>query len=392
MGLLGSIDDFFVAQGQQAGSFLKGALSQAADFACQLHYTTPGVIFDLNPVNRGLWQELCVKRPAGLPPPPPPPQFSGGQCPVVYEAYLGYDSQGTTYTNVRVGQYFGAILDARRAPSNNRPDLFDAVQFLCYGKYSDSSSRPFSQPQWLEAVGVPRRGFTYYKVERLVRIDGKPDNCGNPPAPVVKPVVLPPEQRTTNINVTNLDNTVTNVNVALGFPSASVDFGLSVPLTVNLGGVKFYLNIDGWYIGSPAPPVSLPDVEKVLSDNVLRFEGTLNQYFAPVNPSTNNNLILVSPSAGKKKGGEEKNVPGAQWLIWDLTRLPDKAQYGENSPTVYFAGWFSFYKEGRCMERRQINYERGIVRFPDGADGYGYTFTNGAEGDVSVYKEKSQDG
>lgn len=391
MGFLGKASEFFAAPGASVGSFLGDALHNASNFACQLHYNTPGVVFDVSPFNRELWKEFCKDRPSGLPPPPVLP-FTGGQCPAVYQPFVTFSYEGLSGTDrFNFPLLWGEIASIQAVPvaSGERGPYGPYFDIIFVSKGNANSPRQNS----FVTTRVDRFG-SFKKAEKIevVRQDGLADNCGNASVGI-EPVVLPVSRRTTNINVVSVDKSTTNVITAIvEFPSTSVDFNLSVPLRVTIDGRQFHLNVDGWYTGFPSPSVSLPDVEKVLSDNVLQFEGTLNQYFAPINPSINNNLVLVSPSAGKKKGGEEKDIPGAQWLVWDLTRLPDKAQYGENSPTVYFAGWFSFYKEGRCMERRQINYERGIVRFPDGADGYGYTFTNGAEGDVSVYKEKPQDG
>lgn len=391
MGFLGKASEFFAAPGASVGGFLGDALHNVSNYACQLHYNTPGVIFDVSPFNRELWREFCKDRPAGLPE-TPKSSFSGGQCDLaVYTIHITRtDPDGVQRTH-SPGRVYGPVGGARfvpyQPPSFDRGKPLQMVDVLCRGLVNGNvPPTPYSW-QRLSTQYVYSDRIDSLRVERS---DGGVDNCGDMPPPRVEPVVLPVSQRTTVINIrTDQSYAVTAI---VEFPSASVDFNLSVPLRVTIDGRQFHLNVDGWHVGFPSPSVSLLDVEKVLSDNVLQFEGTLNQYFAPINPSINSNLVLVSPSTGKKKGGEEKDIPGAQWLIWDLTRLPDKAQYGENSPTVYFAGWFSFYKEGRCMERRQINYERGIVRFPDGADGYGYTFTNGAEGDVSVYKEKPQDG
>lgn len=377
MGFLGKASDFFAAPGAAVGSFVGDALHNASNFVCQLHYNTPGVIFDVSPFNRELWREFCKERPAGLPSSEPP--FKGGQCPVVYVPHLYYEVAhvgGAVFFSETIARESGVGpvlgVELRRDPTYT----YLSIKFANNGNpyYRDYS-----------IVANSAHEFRNARIVRVDRPDGQPDNCGNPPVPPVTPVVLPVSQRTTNIVVTNIENKTTNVSLVVDFPSAAVDFSFNPMLRVTIDNRKFYLNVDGWYSGEPSVSADLPNIENV-------FSTTLNQYFAPINPSINNNLILVSPSAGKKKGGEEKDISGAQWLIWDLTRLPDKAQYGENSPTVYFAGWFSFYKEGRCMERRQINYERGIVRFPDGADGYGYTFTNGAEGDVSVYKEKPQNG
>ena len=177
-----------------------------------------------------------------------------------------------------------------------------------------------------------------------------------------------------------------------------MDFNLSVPLVINAGGFNFHVNLDGFHFGLPgAGDISIVagDVQEISSDvveiqqSLVGVTGSLNQYFSPPNPSVDGTLVLISPSADKPSD-EQKDVPNAAWLIIDLTKLPDKAQYGGDSPTVYFAGWLEFLKEGRAFPRQQINFEQSIFRFPDGADGYAYTFTNGAQGNVSVYVEENQ--
>lgn len=385
MGFLGRASEFFAAPGASVGSFLGNALHEASNFACQLHYNTPGVIFDVSPFNRALWKELCADRPSGLPVTTVP--FRGGQCPVEYFFQVDSGFANSPPFTITVGPYGGADVE-----------LVGSITNISYAGYSPQTGR--RQFTFVNSAGQTAVGYSVFAnddgvvpkpLPYPVRRDGLADNCGDPPPPGSDPVILPPEQRTTNINVTNVDGSLTNVSVVVDFPSALVDFDANVLLRVTIDSRKFHLNVDGWYTGFPSPSVelpSLPDIERMLSDNVLQLEGTLNQYFAPVNPSIDNTLVLVSPSGGKPSD-EQQNVPGAAWLIIDLTKLPDKAQYGGDSPTVYFAGWMEFLKEGRAFPRQQINFERSIFRFPDGADGYAYTFTNGAQGNVSVYVEEA---
>lgn len=76
-GLLGKASEFFAEPGAAVGSFVGDVLHNASNYVCQLHYNTPGVIFDLSPFNRELWKEFCKERPSGLPP-APQPKFVGG--------------------------------------------------------------------------------------------------------------------------------------------------------------------------------------------------------------------------------------------------------------------------------------------------------------------------
>lgn len=386
MGFLGKADEFFAAPGASVGSFVGNALHNASNFVCQLHYSTPGVIFDLSPFNRELWKELCKDRPSGLPPAPQPP-FTGGQCPIPYSVQITtdeYNIDGSIYgANVKYSlRVFGPVksVGTRVLAGSSNPNQ---IGVYASGAVEESYDVAANFQPYLSAP--PYREFRNYRISAVTPLSGS-DNCGNPPVSV-QPVVLPVEQRTTIINVTSVDNSQYGLTAIVDFPSTSVDFDLSVPLRVTIDNRKFYLNIDGWYTGEPGD-YSPPDLTPV-QDNITHVQNTLNQYFSPVNPSVDNTLVLISPSGGKPSD-EQESVPGAAWLIVDLTKLPDKAQYGGDSPTVYFAGWLEFLKEGRAFPRQQINFEQSIFRFPDGADGYAYTFTNGAQGNVSVYVEESQ--
>ena len=386
MGFLGKVEEFFADQGSYAGSFIKDALGKVTNYACLLHYNTPGVIFDVSPFNRALWRSLCANRPAGLPSVAPP--FQGGQCKsVVYDVNIHYEIQ-----KLADGQIIYRGDGGRQVEG---PVKGVAI-------YSDSNNSSVGVVAAGPANGLPYQGgyfhgvdsasiydFKYvnYRINFVRRLDGQPDNCGDLPVPGSTPVVLPPAQRTTNIVVNNVNGETTNVTAILDFPSASVDFGVNVPLKVEIDGRKFYLNVEGWYSGEPDGG-GAPDLQPI-NENILKLEGTLNQYFAPVNPSDDDTLVLISPS-GDKPSDQQESVPNARWLVVDLTKMPDKAQYGGDSPTVYFAGWIEFLKEGRAFPRQQINFEQSIFRFPDGADGYAYTFTNGAQGNVSVYVEENQ--
>lgn len=376
MDLLGGVNDFLVAAGSAEGSFIRKAMSGVADFACQLHHDYPGVIYDLNPINKGLWQSLCSQRPAGLPPPPPPPLYLGGQCPGVAYRVI-YTSQTTAQHPSGAGYTTTRQVDAPGPITN-----------FTYAYRSDGvgyrAELDYQNGHYLFPQDGGGNGWRELQSVSVTRIDGQPDNCGNIPTPVVRPIVLPPEQRTTNINITNNDGSNISLPVSLSFPSASVDFNLSVPMTINLGGFNFHLNLDGWHFGLPGGGSTAINDVKTTVDNVYK---SINNYNYPPNPGDDNTLVLISPS-GEKPGDEQKSLPKPRWLVIDLTKLPDKAQYGINSPTIYFAGWVSFLKEGKGMPREQINYQQAIFRFPDGADGYAYTFTNGAAGKVSVYVEK----
>lgn len=385
MAFLGGFKDFLYVPGQVEASFAKQALSKAADFACQLYKDHPGMVTPFDPFGfgRGIWDELCQARSPGLPLPPSVP-FTGGQCPVVYQiaAVVSYENLSSTDT-FNLGSYWGPIKSVVFTPS------VPAVSGY-YGKRHDLSIKSHGsgsgayQQDVIETVQRPFGNLRLVESISVSRVDGQPDDCGNLSA-VYPPVVLPPASRTTNITIDS-NNTSFVIPTVVILPSADIDLNLNVPLVINMGGLHFHVNSNGFHSGEPGGTTS-PDAKKDAKD----IKDKLDDIASPLSPDEDPRLTPTYPPIADS--GEKDELSGAKWIKIDLTTLPDKAQYSRSGRAVYFAGWLEFHKEGYALPRQQINYQRSIFRFPDGADGYSYTFTNGAAGALTVYtEEKEKDG
>lgn len=382
MGFLGDVDNFFFEQGQDIADFLPHVLHHASNFACELYKNQPGIIYDLNYFNKGLWEKLCRRRPPGLPP-APAPDFLGGQCLVFY--FLRYKNPAGTVIVASGNPIQGAIKSVRLAWAQHprtgtwgwkffvrAPDVINAEkvgdEFFINGSatFNDPAVRPDRQPEFLD----------------FIRQDGQPDNCGNPPVPPVVPVIIPPQQRTTNITYTFDDGVQVTVPVLLVFPTLNNTFKIAPSLTLEFNAnVSVPINIH-----------LLPDGFHSEPDDEIKDDGdsgdNLDYYFYPPNPDEDP-LVKPTPPTPPASFQADDDISGARWLRIELTKLPDKAHYGTGTPNVYFAGWIEFTKGGDCLPRQQVNFQKSLFRFPDGADGYYVQFANGAKGRVIVYAEDS---
>ena len=157
------------------------------------------------------------------------------------------------------------------------------------------------------------------------RQDGLPDSCGDPPAN--QPVVpIPPDKLTPNIPYTYNDGNDVAIPVVIApiKPTGVVN--------INVDGLTFKFDAGG-------VDIELPDEEE-----------------------------------------EKKDVV---WVVVNLTTLPDKMMFG--NPNVYFAGWITFLIGDAYTIREQINFERSVFRYPDGAISHHISFTNKADGVATTY-------
>jgi hypothetical protein len=389
MGFLGGFDDLLYEPGEGYGGFVRESVSKAADFACQLYHDHPGMVNPFDPFGfgRGTWDAMCKPRSPGLPPPPPPPAFPGGQCGgVLYGVRIRFTGSNGVVEYAEdynlYGEISGNCTTLQTATYSNRETGWKA-EISTHGRQSVGGYSTVLTDWRIPAGGTGVRfapdTTVVASVDAVWRMDGQPDNCGNLPSGY-PPVILPEGDRTTIINVNHDDGTSVAIPVVINMPVANVDFDLNMPLTINLGGLHFHVDADGFHSGKP---------KKDNSKDIKDIKDKLDDATDPPNPENDPRLTpTVQPAADSD---EEQDMDSPRWLKVHLTRLPDKAQYSRNGRSVYFAGWLEFLKGDFALPRIQINYQKSIFRFPDGADGYSYTFTNGASGTVTVYTEEEQE-
>ncbi len=215
--------------------------------------TRPAFLRALNETRR-----LIGCPPAGDPQ-PPPPDFTGGQCPGVnYLATAsGTNAQGNSVSAVRIGP--GPVGGMCFGPLNqfgNTPVGITFADGCTFAGGGAGNTQPQRQNTW--------------SVTGVSRVDGQPDDCGDP-----QPTYPPPINFNTNIDVTyNIDDgTEVTVNIPFVFApiTANFDGTLRIPLSFDLGGFTFNGNLSlpdfNLTINPPAvPPGSGENLDPVGED------------------------------------------------------------------------------------------------------------------------------
>lgn len=200
--------------------------------------------------------------------PPIPPPFAGGQCPVLYDIRTRADfvfGSGTVTLDSGVTRVLGPIGGVSVAPSTD-------------GGCGQGSPRAVvvATGQGLVTTQCPGQSSDIQnpRIISVVRVDGQPDDCGNP-----EPILPPPAPINIDIDVTYGPNNEFNITVPVVIAPffVSVDGRINAPVTVeispnvNISGTlelfpdfKFVPTVDvdvdiGGNQPDPAPPPSDPE-------------------------------------------------------------------------------------------------------------------------------------
>lgn len=387
-----SFEDLAASAGQNTGDFFKDFANGVADSVCSLYRSYPGA-FSGDPLGlfpaagrftRGIWDSLCGPRPGGLPLPPPPPSFVGAQCDgVLYEFNA---TAGFTGSENGVGVQITAYGPVRRVYFDT-DSTGDYVAFECRGIYAGGNPNTGLRPLGVYRSGLSQFAGTFDRVaiRSVVRIDGGPDNCGDPPSqgyPLPPPGVIPP----------SIFIPVPYPNGQSDAPSIRVDlpdfnqFNFPVTFKVDLGNPEFNFNFDidvgGVSFGSPGAG------DDGAGDS-YEYPDWFPRFFTPPNPDLDPDVESRDGPVGAGPPPQQ-DKEGLKWVRVELTKFPDKAQFAPSGNNVYFGGWIAFRKGIDTLPRQQINFASSLFRVPDGADGYEVVYTNGAEGKITEYVDKEE--
>lgn len=212
--------------------------------ASLLRLTTGGFITPVRlPNPAGFWYQLLCDRPQ---PPAPPPPFTGGQCDGV-----GYrvEISAARFTSgcVRASDSFGSVevwgpIFAIRFEPVEPPPSNKAQRILidCRGRFSD----PIGDNQTID--GGIRTNLTGQDCPEpfitnidVIRLDGMPDDCGDPPEfipppfPRPRPIIIAP-----SFNWVDIDNNVQiqpDFRIRIGRPNLTLAPRFNIPIDVDLG-------------------------------------------------------------------------------------------------------------------------------------------------------------
>lgn len=387
-------------------SNFENLVDAARNFACDLYRQQPGALIPNvgNSVLRFAWDKLCdYPDNPGLPPPPSPP-FTGGQCEcVIYKVNWTLDCSDNRFDTPGSVFCFAPVVAMR---FTNFPDGSAGTEIYCRGTGVASCSDFGWYPGGLNfAANFPFTGTV--SINSVSRADNQVDNCGNPPESYPPPTVpVPPDGYTSPPQAIPLADG-TNITVNFNFsppttPSLPEITDFIPPIVVNIVKPELKIPIEFNFngeinIGVPStPPVALPpevytELEEI-NNNVNNIELEFNDYRKDYDFFFNPPKLDDDPETNKEddlvEEGKEEDKEGIVGLRIELTKLPDKAQFG--SPTVYFAGWMAFKREQGYLPREQINFANSFFLAPPGCTGYTVTFTNGAQGNIRVYSRENE--
>lgn len=286
----------------------------------------------------------------GSPPPPPPPNFSGGQCPgieyiVTVEADRGFGGTTTPVTYTLTG--YGEIRSIQA--EFNPPEFPNVLTVMVRGEPGAKV------PGGSDGEIVGGAGFTITITSiSVVRFDGQPDTCGDPPGegyPPIPPPTLPDVTQT--INITNNAGDSIDYGTVVNF---DVDGTILFPPTVNVEGIEVTIDVGGVSIdnskskksgGGGGQSVPL-DEEEEEEEETEEIEKLVAITISSVGES------LVHPSTSGRG----------------------------TSPDVFYIGWVQFSFEGFNYPRQFIHHEQARFQAPDEVDDYTIRFNDGWEGAI----------
>ena len=295
------VDSFFQNSGNSAAVFTEAVRDGVANFACGLWGNFPDFITEnTNPVNsfaRGYMNQMCS--PVQPPLPAPTSPFTGGQCcDATYDVTVDYELRrcagdvvitGNVSTVSVPGKVIGLILHpCLQSPGLSCLDIIyqDCLENTLYETVV-SLTNDIAET---DCTGVGNTdpdankinpATSSYSIIGIVRTDGMPDDCGDPPAGYQSP---PPTSNDLNQTINITVNDGLDLQLELQYIKLSNQYNF--PMNFKVNGINVSLDFDGLVFhapdgfGSPSgsndvpPPGSDPgsdgaggDVTQIYNDN-----------------------------------------------------------------------------------------------------------------------------
>lgn len=391
---------------KSVGSF-DSILNEARNFACGLYKNQPGALIPnaANDVLRFAWDNLCdYPGSPGLPPPPSVP-FQGGQCNCVLYSVSVFNDVSTG-SGEALG-VFGEVGGVRIVLIPRPDGEFSAsYEILCRGFPGSGGCSVYQWYRYRFSPFLPNAQNAKNAINSITRVDGQPDNCGNPPASYPPGAPPPPGgfvSPPVPIPLADGDSITVNFN----FSPPSVPEGIAdfiPPIVINYFKPEFKIPIEFNFNGDVN--FGAPSGGGGFSENDRDTINNINTNINNVGGVTNNinnkidNFVNIQrnkkrpdsdfePSPPPKPPGkhEQENLEAVEI---NLTALPinAKKQWGAGAPDVVYAGWFEFQREGKSLPRHPIHFQGSVFKAPVGVDGYAYTLYIGYQGEARAIVNK----
>ena len=358
----------------------------ARHFYCSVYNEAPGWVLRKNvlvsPLARQVLANAC--QPEGVPVLPPPP-YEGGQCPVLYHVFGTYIGKNTTNCGVLSYWRTSVSLVGTEVKSWIPLELKDQNVVIALKNGTFGDVRPMNQQLWesrnmgdtpgltitqldpaLPCINNSSRDYGFrFKVTQVLRVDGLPDNCGDP-AP--EPENIPPPNDsdiTTNYNTTLVNGDRISYQIKI---NRDGDRYISFPAVINVGGVGVGIDIDGVNVGG----ININVKSGGGGGGGAQNEPPEEKPPEPEKPP----VIVIEEKPGARK---ESGLVGLIGVKVSFSSIPKNAKLsdGNGTPRVIYGGWIEFEQAGFYYPRQYIDFDQSYYPAPGSANGYAVAIKRG---------------
>lgn len=348
-------------------------IAEAAKQAyCTLYYGSPFAVIYNNTVTSPIVNKAMSKLCGAPPPTLPPPPFSGGQCEgVQYEVSVEWrQNEGNLIETTRI--VWGTV-------KGFEPEEFQTGWRMCI-KAGGQFDPGVSNCNSVSFVNGSDNPFSAYQITGVVRVDGQPDDCGDPPSEWY-PEIPPPTDIdiTSTVSITNIDNQTTEYNVSV---NRDGDQYIRFPAVLNVSGVSVGIDVTGISVGEINIGRRSGGGGGASRDNGDSITQEEDGEGADVETEK-----LPEEEVGDSK---EETVDKLVALEVYMTLVPGNAKTvtGRGAPDLIYGGWIEFQKDGLNYPRQFIDFRNSYYPAPDKATGYAITVKDGYRANVVKVVEK----
>lgn len=399
--------------GGQTYDFTDQLADGVRNFACNLWRGFPDKVASRTGIPgafvRGYMNQGC--RDGGTVP-PPEPEFSGGQCFTAYRIYGTYTSQSNRIARHVCGEQAnwitrdvaGKIVSAKPIPGTfsltvvleNPAGEKTETLVPMYYSINPGSNPTTNVPFYVETCqnnAILYAGSSPVVVG-IIRQDGQPDDCGDPPPVYPKSPDVTINDIQTTVTVNNFDGTTNNISLNVINNFNDLNASISMPMSFSLGGVTVDVDMGGFTFNNSKGNSTFNTTNNNLRDgnrHPLPLPKPDSEPAPEILPPSPENYEEIEKTDEDPK--EEEVGVELEFVRVTVTKIPTnvKSQWGDGAPNVYYCGWFEFISDGYAFNRQPIHFLSSLFVPPVGTTGYAYTLYKGFKGFATIYKKKQEE-
>lgn len=352
---------------EETGSFVGKIAKKAGRQVCKWYRKYPG-LWDIQPGQKGFLNQVCP--PLGEPPSGGYFEWTGGQCALSYTVIWRYGNSSGVVPTINVGTNITSI-------SGNIGPI---------ASINTSVSGNIGTLTVVDALNVTRTATgTMPPADRIRKIFVRPpsgsiDNCGN-----TTDIPYPPDE---TIDENDFNFTITNENNTNNYNTNynDLDFiyvrppNITFPLNINIGGIDFKLDIDGFEFDTNPP--NNDDLNDKLDDIYDKIDN-IDLEDQPINLDDLDETVEEDVQEAEEEDDKIKAI------LIEVISLPKKGKtiiLPNVDDNTFFAGYFSWTLNDYRSTELPIRKRKNVFVKPSWATGYRAYTVNLARIKIKTYK------